>query len=335
MTHHQIRAAVIGLGVGEQHVLSYAKIPGCEVVAVCDVDDEKLKVVADRNNVATRYTDYRRITEDPSIDVVSICTFDDDHAEQTVSALRHGKHVMVEKPIAVTKEQADAVFAAYKDSNRLITSNLILRSSPRFRVLKQRIDAGEMGELFYLEGDYIHQIEHKIVNGWRANISFYSPIFGGGIHLIDLITWLNKSEVVEVCAMGSKKITAPTGYRFDDTDVILMRFSDGSLAKVLVTLVPQHPKFHALRVFGTKASFVNALGDADWYTGEDPAGRQPMTAPYPAVEKGDLLPDFIQAIRTGAPMKVAIADVFQVMEICLAAQESRATGQFVKPRKLL
>lgn len=329
-----VRAGVIGLGVGEQHVLSYGAIPGCDVVAVCDTDPVKLREVGERRGIARRHGDYRKITEDPSIDVVSICTFDDDHAEQAVSAFRHGKHVMIEKPIAVTKPQADAVIKAFKESRRLITSNLILRASPRFKRLKERVEAGRLGDLFYLEGDYVHQIEHKVVEGWRGRISFYSPIFGGAIHLIDLVTWLHDKEVVEVAAMGSNKVTGPKGNRFDDTDVIILRFADGCLAKVLVTLVPQHPKFHELRVFGTRATFVNAPGDAEWYDGKDPEFRQAFSDPYPAVEKGDLLPDFIAAIREGREPKVSAGDVFKVMEICLAAQESRATGRFVKPRPI-
>jgi predicted dehydrogenase len=335
MTSKRLRIGVVGLGVGEQHVIGYKSVPGCEVVSVCDVDEAKLKEVADRQDVAGRHTDYRRVTEDPTIDIVSICTYDDDHAEHTVSALEHGKHVMIEKPIAVTKVQADAVVAAFKKSGRIITSNLILRASPRFKWLKKRVAAGEMGDIFYLEGDYVHQIGHKVTEGWRGRISFYSPIFGGGIHLIDLITWLHPSAVVDVCAMGSQKVTGSKGNNFDDTDVLLLRFADGTLAKVLVTLVPQHPKLHALRVYGTKASFVNALGDADWYESDDPASRQAVTAPYPAIEKGDLIPDFIAAIREGRQPAVNFQDVFDVMEICLAAQESRATGAFVAPRRII
>lgn len=328
-----LKIGVIGLGVGEQHVLSYQAIPGCDVVAVCDIDPAKLQDVGGRYGVAQRFDDYRRITEDPSIDVVSICTFDEDHAEQAVSAFRHGKHVMIEKPIADSKPRADAVVNAWRKSGRLITSNLVLRASPRFKELKRRVEVGEVGDIFYLEGDYIHQIEHKIVDGWRNRMAFYSPIFGGGIHLIDLIVWLHGTDVVELCAMGSNKTTAAKGGRFDETDVIIMRFEDGCLAKVLVTLVPKHPKFHSLKVFGTKATFVNSLGDGDWYVSDDPADHRPVTEPYPGVEKGDLLPDFIAAIREGRQPKVGAADVFKVMEICLAAQESRATGTFVKPRK--
>lgn len=327
-----LTVGVVGLGVGEQHLASYASIPGCRVKAICDLDEAKLHDVGERYQIKGRHRDYRAVTEDPEIDVVSICTYDDIHAEQTVSAFRHGKHVMVEKPLAVTAEQADEVVRAYVDSGRLVTSNLILRSSPRFAGLKQRIVAGDLGSLTYFEGDYVHHIPHKIVDGWRGQISFYSPIFGGGIHLIDLVRWLADEEVVEVAAMGSQKATASTGYRFDDTNVLLLRFASGALAKVCVTLVPKHPFFHALRVFGSKATFENRLGDAVLYHGEDPAMAEPITEAYPGYRKGDLLPDFIAAIRGNRQPPVSARDVFNVMDICLAAQQSRADGVFVPLR---
>lgn len=326
----EIKAGVIGLGVGERHIVSYKQISHCEVKSICDISTEKLHDVGERNKIANRYIDYRAITEDPEIDVVSICSYDDIHTEQAISALQHGKHIMVEKPIAVTDEQADLFVHNYQRSESLITSNLILRHCPRFKELKQRIENDEMGNLHYLEGDYIHWIPEKIVDGWRGEISFYSPIFGGAIHMIDLIRWLTHEEVEAVCAMGSNKTTASSGYRFDDTNVILLKFPSGILAKVLVTLVPKHPKFHALKVFGSKATFENQPGDAMWFKSEDPENFDFIETPYPGVEKGDLLPDFVDAIRNNRQPAVCANDVFNVMDICLAAQESRKTESFVK-----
>ena len=209
----------------------------------------------------------------------------------------------------------------------LIILNFILRRSPRFAALKRRVDAGDLGTPYYLEGDYIHHVPNKIIDGWRGRISVYSPLFGGGIHLVDLLRWIVGNDVEAVCAMGGALATAGTGYRFDDTSVALLRFVGGALAKVMVTLVPRHPFFHAVRVFGTEATFENRSGDALWYTGEDAA--QAVTETYPGYDKGDLIPDFIAAIRQEREPEVSAGDVFHVMNICLSAQESRETGRFV------
>ena len=322
-----LRAGVVGLGVGERYLVSYARIPGVEVHAVCDLDDERLARVAREHEVAHKSSDYRRVTEDPDIDLVSICSYDDSHVEQAISAFRHGKHVMIEKPIALYRQDAEALLRAQQDSGKFITSNLILRESPRFKELKQQIEAGDFGEIFAVEGDYVHDILWKITRGWRGKMAYYSTIFGGGIHLIDLMRWLIGQEVVEVCGMGNKVLTRDTDYRFDDTFMNVFRFAGGALGKCLSTFGPQHTKFHALKVYGTKRTFVNDTPDAKMFDGDQPENQHAVTTPYPGMRKGDLLPEFVEAIRAGQEPNVGTRDVFRVMDICFAASEAVAKGR--------
>lgn len=325
----ELRAGVIGLGVGEQHVIGYNNSAGVRVVSVCDIDPAKLREVADRQDVPGRFTDWRRITEDPDIDVISIASYDDAHAAQCVSAFRHGKHVMVEKPVALNRADAAAVLRAQQDSGKLITSNLILRHVPRFRALRQRIQSGEFGDIFAIEGDYIHEILWKIVTGWRGQMDFYCTIFGGGIHLIDLMRWVIGQEITEVCGMGSKMLTKDTSYKYDDTFINVLRFESGALGKSMTTFGPQRTKFHSLNVYGTKKTFVNDMPHAKIFTSDRPEDESADTTPYPAVEKGDLLPDFITAIREGRQPNVNFKDIFRVMDVCFAALESAESGRVV------
>ncbi len=325
-----IRVGVIGLGVGERHLVTYQSLPGVEVKAICDINLEKLKEVGDRNYIGKRYTDYRKITEDPDIDVVSICSHDDCHAEQSLSAFANGKHVMIEKPIALFRHDEEKILRAQQDSGKFITSNLILRQSPRFKEVKQRIEAGEFGEIFCIEGDYIHNILWKIVTGWRGKMVYYSTIYGGGIHLIDLMRWLLGQEIIEVCGMGNKILSRETDYKFDDTFLNLFRFDDGALGKSLSTYGPRRTKFHSLNVYGTKMTFVNDVPNAKMFTGDQPENELAVETPYPGVEKGDLIPEFVDAIRSGKEPNVSSRDVFRVMDVCLAAVEASATGKTVK-----
>lgn len=325
----KLKIGVIGLGVGEQHVLGYNAIDGCEVVAVCDIDPDRLSEAADRCDVPGRHTDYRRITEDPEIDVISICSYDDAHAEQAVSAFRHGKHVMIEKPVALHRHEAEAILHAQQESGKLITSNLILRHSPRFREVRRMIRDGKFGDIYYLEGDYIHQILWKLTEGWRGKMDFYCVTYGGGIHLIDLMRWLMDEEVKEVCGMGNQILSAGSQYRYPDTIVTLMRFESGALAKNLTTLGPRRTQIHALNIYGTKRTFVNDLPHGKLFKGDQPEDEVEMAVPYPAIEKGDLLPDFISAIREAREPNVSARDVFRVMDVCLAAWESVEKGRTV------
>ena len=325
-----LRAGVIGLGVGEQHALSYKAAPGVVLEAVCDKDPVRLREAGDRLDAAKRHEDWRKIVDDPDIDVVSICSYDDDHAEQAERAFRNGKHVMVEKPVALTREDAARVLSAQQDSGKLISSNLILRRSPRFIELRERIRAGDLGEIFYMEGDYIHFIIEKITRGWRGKMDFYCVVYGGGIHLIDLMRWMIGGEIAEVTGMSNKILTRDSDFRFDDTFVNLLRFEGGALAKTLTTFGPRRTKFHALNVYGTRGTFINDLPSAKFFTGDRPEDESAVTTPYPGMAKGDLLPDFLAAIREGREPIIGARDVFRVMDVCFAAMESVEAGRSVK-----
>ncbi|MEQ8602032.1 MAG: Gfo/Idh/MocA family oxidoreductase [Marivibrio sp.] len=325
-----LAVGVIGLGVGERHIVGYRQIPGVTVKAVCDVDADRLAAVADRQGVAERHTDWRAIADDPGIDAVSICSYDDAHVEQAVACFEAGKHVFCEKPIALDRVGLERVEDAWTRSGKRLSSNLILRQSPRFRAVHDMVRRGEFGDLFYMEGDYIHQILWKITEGWRGKMDFYCVAYGGGIHLIDLMRWIAGEEVVEVTAMATKKLTRSSAFKYPDTMSVLMRFESDLLAKSTTLFGPQRRKFHSLNLYGAQLSFENADGPARLYRGDAPEDEEPFDVPYPAMEKGDLLPDFIGAIRGDHEPLVTGRDVIQVMKICLAAWESAESGRAVQ-----
>ena len=149
----------------------------------------------------------------------------------------------------------------------MLSSNLILRESPRFKALKRMIAAGEFGEIYAIEGDYIHEILWKITQGWRGQQQpFYCVTYGGGIHLIDLMRWLMGDEVVEVSGMGSKILSRDSAYAWPDTITNLLRFSRGAVGKTMTTFGPRRPHFHALNIFGTRKAFVNGSPTASCLT---------------------------------------------------------------------
>jgi predicted dehydrogenase len=330
-----LRAGIVGLGVGERHLASYAAIPGVEVAAICDVDRAKLDDVGDRHGVGRRSTDHRAITEADDIDIVSICSYDDAHAEQAISAFRHGKHVMIEKPVVLHRHEAEAVLEAQQASGCRISSNLILRASPRFREVRQLVQDGAMGEIVHLQGDYLHQILWKLTEGWRGRMPFYCVAYGGGIHLVDLMRWILGQEVEEVAAMGNQILTRDSQFRYPDTIVSLLRFERGAIARSTTTLGPQRPQLHALELHGTKMTFVNDVPDGRLWSSDDPASEQKVTSAYPGMEKGDLLPEFVSAIREDREPEVGAVDVFRVMDVCFAIWESVQQARTVKVSYLL
>ena len=317
-----LNVGVVGLGVGEQHVAGYQQLEATNVTDICDINPQVLKDVGDRNKIFGRHSDYRMITENPEIDIVSIASYDDHHVEQAISAFNHGKHVMIEKPIALNRADSERLLRAQQDSGRLITSNLILRQSPRFKELKSWIEDGYFGEIVAIEADYIHQILWKLTEGWRGKMDFYCVTYGGGIHMIDLMRWLIGQEVIEVNGMGNKLLTRDTPYKFDDIIMNSLRFENGTLGRSMSNLGPQRPQIHALNVYGTKQTFINDIPHARLYNGDQSHQETTVTTAYPGIEKFDLIPDFVSAILEDRQPAISITDIFRVMDICFACYDS-------------
>ena len=322
MIHRKLKIGVIGLGVGEQHVIGYQRIPNVEVTDICDIDPSVLKIVGDKNNVPNRHQNYKQITENPNIDVVSIASYDNCHAIQAISAFENGKHVMIEKPLALNRHEAEAILRAQQDSERFLSSNLVLRKSPRFQELKNWIAKGYFGEIVTIEGDYLHQILWKLTQGWRGGMEFYCVTYGGGIHMIDLMRWLLDEEIVEVCGMSNKKLTRGSKFDFDDTVTNLLKFKSGTVGRTTSNLGAQRPQIHGLSVYGTEKSFINDTPHAKLFHGDNSENLEIVETTYPGIDKFGLLPDFISSIRNGDEPEVSAKDVFRVMDICFACYES-------------
>lgn len=331
----KLRAAVIGLGVGEAHAAGYGAHPDCEVAALCDLSGAKLAEAGRRHPGARLTRKAAEILDDPAIDVVSIASFDNFHADQIVRALRNGKHVFVEKPLCLRESEAVRVRKALRARRGLkLSSNLVLRRSPRFRWLKEAVREGKLGELYYLEGDYNYGRIEKITQGWRGRIGFYSVVHGGGIHLVDLLLWLSGKRVKEVAAYGNRIATRGTRFRYNDCVAAILKFDGGIVGKVTSNFGCVHPHYHAVSVYGTKATFVNGRGDAELFTSRDSVPPQKVTALYPGVPKSALLGNFVDHILRGARPEVSAEDVFAAMSVSFAIEKAAAKSGSVKVRYL-
>ncbi len=320
----RLRVAVIGLGVGERHIASYENHPFCEVVALCDIDEAKLREVGARHLGARLETSADAVLADPSIDVVSIATYDDAHYAQIIRALENGKHVFAEKPLCQYPGHAREIRAKLRARPELrLSSNLVLRSSPRFLEVKHLCETGELGDLFYVEADYEYGRLHKIVNGWRGKIEGYSGIFGGGVHIVDLLMWLTGDEVVEVSAYGNSIASRGSGFKNHDQIVAILKFKSGIIGKVAVSLGCVSPHFHPVNLFGTKATYRNKRDQGLVITSRDEdADPDQITAEYPGVDEGVLIPSFIDSILGHGIPVVSEDDVFRSMSVCFAIEKA-------------
>lgn len=320
----ELRVGIVGLGVGESHIAGYESDPRCRVVALCDIDGEKLAAVGVRHPGRRLTTDPLSVLEDPDIDVVSIASYDDAHHSQVMRALATGKHVFVEKPLCLHDAEFEDICEALRRAPALqLSSNLILRQAPRFQRLRERVRAGELGRLYYVEGDYNYGRIEKIVRGWRGARPFYSVTHGGAIHVIDLLLWLTGERPRRVIATGNRLATEGTNFRFNDMIAALLEFPSGMIGKVSANFACVLPHGHAVALYGTEATFVqNALGAAMFHS-RDPAHMgEPANEPAKSVSKGDLVPSFVRAILDRERPEVSANDVLDAMAVSLAIERS-------------
>lgn len=327
-----IRAGVIGLGVGEQHILGYRAHPDCRVVALSDIDAQKLRSVGARYPGVELLADPFELLARKDIDVVSIASPDDVHYAQIVAAIEHGKHLFVEKPVCLREAEFRDIHARLRARPELaLSSNLILRASPRFIDLRRRIREGELGAVYHLEADYNYGRINKIVSGWRGRIADYSVMLGGGVHVVDLLLWLTGKRVVEVAAFANNISTRDTTFQGNDAVLAILRLEDGAVAKVAANFGCVFPHFHRLLAYGTRGTFENGFDAAAlWTSRERDACPQRIETPYPGVEKGALIPSFIERIVRGTPAAVTEGDVMQTMETCFAIDRAVASGQVTR-----
>lgn len=322
-----LRVGVIGLGVGERHIYGFNSSPDAKTVRICDVDSKKLADVSKRSGVTDTTTDPTQILLDPNIDIVSIASFDECHAQQVIMALETGKHIFVEKPICLTEAELDAICVAHakakaRGQDLKVSSNFILRREARFLALKQCIDAGELGDIYAVEGCYDYGRVKKLVSGWRAKTPGYSVMHGGGIHILDLCQWLTGQAYMPQVALAHKAVTCGTNFKSPDIILSLGHFGNSIIGKIGANFGSQTAHFHQIKIYGTKGTFIHDCAKTTYFFGSEPSvTRREDTTPFPSSKKGDLLPEFVAAIAHGTALEVDFNHVQGIMRTSLAVDK--------------
>ena len=186
-----MKIGIIGAGsISKAHLDSYREIASAEVVAICDIDLNLAKTRANEYNIPFACDDYHKILEDKTIDAVSIVTPTFTHSKLVIEALKSGKHVLCEKPPALTYEEALESEKAAKESNKVLMYGFVCRFDTRMDFLKEYIDKGRLGEIYYAEANRMCLCAK--MGGWFRD----KTKSGGGalidvaIHQLDLALYL-------------------------------------------------------------------------------------------------------------------------------------------------
>ena len=231
------------LGVGfvgsDVHIRGYVKAflarPEVRLIGACDSDEDSAREVAAQGNMTLWTTSYVELLENPGIDAIMVCSPDHLHASHSTSALRAGKHVLCEKPMTTTLQDCKNMVRAVDETGLMLMVSQFMRFRPKHQAIKKLYDEGQLGQAFYVEGSYIHDMAGIYAqNTWRSDHKNPQNILiGGGCHPLDLLRWAVGSEIVEVHAYSNGY--AARDFILDDCYIFSCRFENGCLGKVLVT----------------------------------------------------------------------------------------------------
>lgn len=202
----KLKIGVIGAGgISEYHMDSYKNNPNAEMYAVCDLNEKRAKQTAEKFGFAKVYTNIEEMLADPNLQAVSICTWNNTHADLAVAALNAGKHVLVEKPLSTTVEEALRVEEAVKRMGKLVQVGYVRRYSSNAQILKQYIDNGDFGEIYYAKASCLRRLGNP--GGWFADKSRSGggPLIDLGVHMIDICWYL----------MGRPKVKSVSGNTYN------------------------------------------------------------------------------------------------------------------------
>lgn len=188
----KLRLGVVGLGMGRHHAEAYLADGRVDLGALCDIDERRLKSAGEKYGVAALFTDANEMFRQADLTAVSIATPNKFHAPLTMAALRHGLHVLCEKPMAMTVREAYRMWEAAKKARRNLMINFSFRFSDMSYALKQQVDAGLVGDIYFGRTVWHRRRGIPGFGGWFTNkeLAGGGPLIDLGVHRLDLALWL-------------------------------------------------------------------------------------------------------------------------------------------------
>jgi UDP-N-acetylglucosamine 3-dehydrogenase len=328
----KVKYAVIGLGrFGAVHCEALADLPGVELYALCTRRPQRLQELAQRFRVQRTCTDYHELLADQSVEAVSVVTMWDQHAAPTLAALRAGKHVFVEKPLASTLAECDAIVQAAQAARGFFMVGHICRFNPRYAAAKAAIAEGRLGRLvsLYARRNIPAHVSDQILNQ-------ISPIVGDGVHDTDLMLWYSGARIVSVYAQAVNV----RGRKYPDIGWTMYRFEGGAVGVLEnAWFLPERTPFRIderMEILGTEGSLHVHETHPNFSICDKDGWQSPDTTYWPQLHgvRGGALREelsyFTRCIQEGRrPTLITPEESRAAVAACLAAEESAATGKIV------
>lgn len=227
----KLKMAIVGAGIwGENHAKIYNSHPFAQVVAICDQNKGKAEEVAARMGIPQVYSDCGEMFEKSGCDAVAIVTPDFAHADIAICAAQHKKHVLVEKPLATTREDVFRMVEAFENNGIRAMVDLHNRWSPPFNAARQAVEKGELGEVYsaYMRLNDVKWVATDMLP-WAAKSSI---LWFLGSHSLDTLRWFFDDDVARVYSVSREGILKGMGVDTVDEYLTTIEFKKGGIAQM-------------------------------------------------------------------------------------------------------
>jgi predicted dehydrogenase len=330
-----LHAGILGTGwVAREHAKAYQRNPRVRLHGVCSRSLASAQLFAQEYAIPVVYPFLEAMLADDALDAISICTPNAAHYGHALAVAHAGKHLLVEKPLCTSGEQARQILAAVRAARVQLAVGHVARFVPLFQAARDLVERGFLGRLYYAECDYQHYVEpHLALWQWARHTRHGGGMFlAGGTHSIDLLVWL-MGPVAEVCGLKGRfvrdDITAvddvATPERDEDSGVALLRFASGGMGRALTLVGSKRPYHFHLGLFGTEGTIDDRLLYSDHIPGLTAGAeiRHTLTLPTAGLEHweaeyhpfNELIDNFVAAIVDGAAPICPPEEAAHVIEV--------------------
>jgi UDP-N-acetylglucosamine 3-dehydrogenase len=311
----KLGTAVIGTGFwGKNHARVYEELASTELVAVCDVNRERAKAVADQFGVRA-YTSSSRMLKNEKIEAVSVCTWSTKLALEALKALKAGRHVLVEKPMATHTKQAEKLLETAEKNGLHLTVGFLMRFIPGLQHIREAVENKKLGELVCATA--------KRVSQWPERIGDVGVVKDTAIHDIDVVRFISDEDPMSVYA----KTGSMRHRKFEDYAQIMLTFEDGKSAFIESNWITPY-KTRILTVTGSEAIMrLDYITQELWI--ED--AKENLQPRFPWQEPLKLeLKHFADCILEKKKPVITGVDGLKALKIAEAALRSSAKNRAIK-----
>ncbi|MEJ2704518.1 MAG: Gfo/Idh/MocA family oxidoreductase, partial [Sedimentisphaerales bacterium] len=325
----KLGAAIIGCGwVAEEYVKAFENDERSEVRTLVSRNPANAERYRERYNLkCTIETDAARMLQQKDVDVVAVCTPHNVHTQYVVAAAEAGKHVIIEKPPALTPEDVVKQRDAVKKNKVKTVVSFVLHWNPLLITIDHLIEQGALGDVFMVEVDYLHRIWAL---KWYGSLEQSgTALMTAGCHAVDALRWFGRTDVEEVSAYQTKT-SNPAEY--PGTISINLKFKDGKIGRSTTTFDAKMPYRFNIGVYGSEGTLRNnELYAPKLFPGQNDFMKIPCALP----DSGDVshhpfqgeITHFLDCILDDRRPFPDLDDAARTLAVCFAAERSAESGR--------